>query len=80
MVLSRELVHSVYEGGGVGRLPLHFESIEKEHEAKSGDVLLGHGWISLWENWFYDGGPFRRLKGESVSEWVDRLDVESGFN
>jgi len=80
LISGRELVYKVYEGEEVGRSPLHFESVEKEHEAKLGDILLGHGWISLWENWFYDGGPFRRLNGESVGEWVDRLDVEAGFN
>ena len=77
---SRDLVYYVYEDKYVEHLPLHFESVEKEHEAKLGDILLGHGWVSLWENWFYSGGPFRRFKSESLREWVERLNVESGYD
>ncbi len=80
MVKSRDLVYYVYEDEITERPPLHFESVEKEHEAKLGDILLGHGWVSLWEDWFYSGGPFRRLKSESLREWVERLDVESGYD
>ncbi|RLG76202.1 MAG: hypothetical protein DRO23_01605 [Thermoprotei archaeon] len=77
---SRDLVYAVYEDGFYDRLPLHFESIKKNHEAKLGDVLLGHGWVSLWEDWFYSGGPFRRREGERLLEWVERLDVETDYS
>jgi len=77
---SRELVYLVYEGGVPERTPLHFESVDKVHEARLGDVLLGHGWVSLWQDWFYEGGPFHRRENEGLRDWVERLDVDAGFD
>ncbi|MCD6513704.1 MAG: hypothetical protein J7L07_02155 [Candidatus Odinarchaeota archaeon] len=37
---SRDLVYAFYENCSYDHLPLHFESIEKSHETKLGDVLL----------------------------------------
>ena len=76
---SRDLVYMVYESGEAPRVPVHFESTDKRHEALLGDVLLCHGWAGVWEDWFVNGGPFRRLEGEGIREWVLRLDVESGY-
>ncbi len=76
---SRDLVYMVYDYGEAPRVPVHFESIDKRHEALLSDVLLGHGWAGVWENWFVEGGPFRRLEGEGVRDWVLKLNVESGY-
>lgn len=73
----REIVYMVFEEGYSGRIPLHFESIEKSWEARLSDILLGHAWVPLWSDFFSEkGGPFARLN-RKLSEWANNLDIES---
>ncbi len=74
----RELVLAVFEGLEPLRPPLHFESTDKDAEARLSDVLLGHGWVPQWSSFFEEGGPFRR--GDvSAFEWAESLDLDSGY-
>ena len=72
---GRRLVLRVFEEGEAPRPPLHFESVDKEVEARLSDIILGHGWVPQWSGFFEKGGPFTR-EG-SVFEWAEALDLEA---
>lgn len=71
---GRRLVLKVFEEDEAPRPPLHFESVDKEVEARLSDVILGHGWVPQWSGFFENGGPFRR-EG-SAFDWAEALDLE----
>ena len=68
------LVHAVFEGLEPPRPPVHVESDDKRFEASLSDLLGAGVRVADWRGFFEVGGPFHRREGESLGEWLDRVD------
>jgi len=75
---GRDLVARVFEGAEPERPPLHVESDDKALEAELSDALGVGVRIADWRSFFERGGPFRRLEGEPLGSWLERVDA-SGY-
>lgn len=72
---SRELVLEVFRGEAT-RIPVYFWLGDPVQEAKVGDIVGVRCWFEAFENFLYDGGPFKRAE-LSYLEWSEQLNVES---
>ncbi len=78
MVMNpRELVYRVFDGVEVPRVPMHVESDDKDEEFAFGDVVGIGAKIMAWRKFYVEGGPFRRLDGEKIADWINRIDIDS---
>ncbi len=73
----KELVHKVFEGSDIPRVPLHIESDNKDEEFLFGDIVGVGAKIKEWRKFYAKGGPFRRLQSEKITEWIERINIDS---
>ncbi len=76
---GKRIVHSVFDGWEPPRPPVHVESDDKRFEASLSDLLGAGVRVADWREFFEVGGPFHRREGESLGEWLDRVDP-SGYS
>lgn len=70
---SRELVYKTFHGENT-RPPIHIEADNKDFEVKYSDIIGSRIRIKEWDNFFTQGGPFRKLNGESLRDWITRIE------
>jgi len=78
-VEGERIVHFVFDGWEPPRPPVHVESDDKHFEASLSDALGAGVRVADWRGFFEVGGPFHRREGESLGEWLDRVDPD-GYN
>ncbi|MEM4805939.1 MAG: hypothetical protein QXX25_07635, partial [Thermofilaceae archaeon] len=74
---GRRLVRAVFEGLEPERPALHVESDDKGFEASVSDALGAGVRVGGWRSFFEVGGPFRRLEGEGLGAWLDRVRADA---